>query len=39
MPDIAIWVPAWVSMGRKMTEENARRVHTKAIESFLERTG
>lgn len=38
MPDIAIWVPAWVAMGRFMTEEGARSAHTKAIESFLDRT-
>ena len=38
LPDIAIWVPAWVAMGRFMTEEGARGTHTKAIESFLDRT-
>jgi len=38
MPDIAVWVPAWVAMGRTMTEESARSAHTRAIERFLERT-
>jgi len=38
MPDIAIWIPAWVAMGRPITEQSARAAHTKAIESFLERT-
>ena len=38
MPDIAAWVPAWVAMGRTMTEEGARSAHTKAIETFLEKT-
>ena len=38
MPDIAVWIPAWVAMGRVMTEESARNTHTRAIEMFLERT-
>jgi aminoglycoside phosphotransferase (APT) family kinase protein len=39
MPDIAIWVPAWVGMGRRVTEEGARSTHTEAIEAFLTRAG
>lgn len=35
MPDIATWVPSWVSMGRSITEDQARAQHTRAIESFL----
>ncbi|MFQ5523665.1 MAG: phosphotransferase family protein [Acidimicrobiia bacterium] len=38
MPDIAIWVPAWVAMGRSITAERARAIHTETIEAFLERT-
>ena len=38
MPDIAIWVPAWVAMGRDMTEERARTRYTEVLETFLERT-
>jgi aminoglycoside phosphotransferase (APT) family kinase protein len=38
MPDIAVWVPAWVSMGRKMTEDGARQRYTTVLEEFLERT-
>ena len=38
MPDIATWVPAWVAMGRTLTEAQARRRHTDAIEAFLART-
>ncbi len=38
MPDIAIWVPAWVSMGRQITEDQARRRYTEVLEDFLERT-
>jgi len=38
MPDIAVWVPAWVAMGRNITDVGAREVHTRVIESFLERT-
>lgn len=38
MPDIAIWVPAWVAMGRDMTEERARARYTEVLETFLERT-
>lgn len=38
MPDIGVWVPAWVSMGRNVTEDKARAVHTRVIEEFLERT-
>lgn len=39
MPDIGQWVPAWVSMGRDMTEEKARARFTAVLEDFLERTG
>jgi aminoglycoside phosphotransferase (APT) family kinase protein len=39
MPDIAQWVPAWVSMGRDITEEKARARYTEVLEDFLERTG
>ena len=38
MPDIAQWVPTWVAMGRTMTNEDARKVYTTVIESFLDRT-
>ena len=38
MPDIAVWVPAWVAMGRNITDVGAREVHTTVIESFLDRT-
>jgi aminoglycoside phosphotransferase (APT) family kinase protein len=37
MPDIAGWVPAWLAMGRNVTEEGARGQHTRVIEEFLER--
>jgi aminoglycoside phosphotransferase (APT) family kinase protein len=39
MPDIAAWVPVWVTMGRQMTDERARAEHTRVIEEFLDRTG
>jgi len=39
MPDIGIWVPGWVAMGRDITEERARSEHTRVIEDFLDRTG
>lgn len=39
MPDIAQWVPSWVSMGRDITEERARARFTEVLEDFLERTG
>lgn len=39
MPDIAIWVPAWVSMGRSITEDGARQRYTTVLEGFLARTG
>ncbi len=38
MPDIAMWVPAWVAMGRDMTDERARTRYTEVLEAFLERT-
>jgi aminoglycoside phosphotransferase (APT) family kinase protein len=38
MPDIAKWVPTWVSMGREINEDQARAAHTKVIEDFLRRT-
>ncbi len=38
MPDIAAWVPAWVAMGRKITEDKARARYTEVLEGFLERT-
>lgn len=38
MPDIAIWVPTWVAMGRDMTEDRARARYTEVLEEFLERT-
>lgn len=38
MPDIGVWVPAWVSMGRKITEDAARQQHSRVMEDFLERT-
>ena len=38
MPDIAVWVPAWVAMGRNITDVDAREVHTSVIQSFLDRT-
>ena len=38
MPDIAVWVPSWVAMGRSITAERARAIHTETIEAFLERT-
>lgn len=38
MPDIAQWVPAWVGMGRSITDEQARARYTKVLEDFLERT-
>lgn len=39
MPDIARWVPAWVAMGRDITEEKARARYTEVLEDFLTRTG
>ncbi|MEA1902718.1 MAG: phosphotransferase [Actinomycetota bacterium] len=39
MPDIAIWVPAWVAMGRKISEAGARERFTSVLEEFLGRTG
>ena len=39
MPDIARWVPCWVSMGRNVTEDEARRRYTTVLEEFLARTG
>lgn len=39
MPDIAQWVPVWVSMGRNVTEEKARARFTEVLEDFLTRTG
>jgi aminoglycoside phosphotransferase (APT) family kinase protein len=38
MPDIAQWVPAWVAMGRDMTEDKARAGYTQVLENFLDRT-
>lgn len=38
MPDIAQWVPAWVSMGRSITDDQARDRYTRVLEDFLERT-
>ena len=38
MPDIAVWVPSWVAMGRNITDVGAREGHTRVIESFLDRT-
>ncbi len=38
MPDIAQWVPAWVSMGRNISEDKARARYTEVLEDFLERT-
>lgn len=39
MPDIARWVPAWVSMGRRIDEDKARARYTEVLEDFLQRTG
>jgi aminoglycoside phosphotransferase (APT) family kinase protein len=39
MPDIAKWVPAWVAMGRDITEEKARARYTEVLQEFLDRTG
>jgi aminoglycoside phosphotransferase (APT) family kinase protein len=39
MPDIAQWVPAWESMGRTISEDQARKRYTEVLENFLERTG
>lgn len=39
MPDIAQWVPAWVGMGRDISEDQARKRYTQVLEDFLERTG
>lgn len=39
MPDIAQWVPSWVSMGRDISEDRARSRFTEVLEDFLERTG
>ncbi len=36
MPDIGRWVPAWNSMGRPITEDQARLRHTQLIERFLD---
>jgi hypothetical protein len=38
MPDIAIWVPAWASMGRQITKDQARQRYTEVLEDFLART-
>lgn len=38
MPDIAEWVPAWVAMGRDISEDRARERYTQVLEEFLERT-
>ncbi len=38
MPDIAQWVPAWVAMGKPMTDERAREQYTTVLSEFLERT-
>ncbi len=38
MPDIAKWVPAWVAMGRNITEDKARTRYTEVLESFLQRS-
>lgn len=38
MPDIAIWVPSWVSMGREITADKARARYIEVLEDFLERT-
>ncbi|HEU4318578.1 MAG TPA: phosphotransferase [Acidimicrobiia bacterium] len=38
MPDIAMWVPAWRSMGRDIDPEHARARYTEVLEDFLERT-
>jgi aminoglycoside phosphotransferase (APT) family kinase protein len=39
MPDIAEWVPAWVAMGRTISEDQARQKYTEVLEDFLTRTG
>jgi aminoglycoside phosphotransferase (APT) family kinase protein len=39
MPDIAEWVPAWVAMGRTISEDQAREKYTEVLEDFLTRTG
>ena len=38
MPDISLWVPAWKSMGRDISPEQARARYTEVLEDFLERT-
>jgi aminoglycoside phosphotransferase (APT) family kinase protein len=38
-PDIAEWVPAWVALGRDISEEKARARYTEVLEDFLARTG
>jgi aminoglycoside phosphotransferase (APT) family kinase protein len=38
MPDIAIWVPAWVAMGKETDASKARARYTQVLEDFLERT-
>ena len=38
MPDIGIWVPAWLAMGRDISVEKARARYTEVLEDFLERT-
>jgi len=39
MPDIGMWVPAWNSFGRPITEEQARNRYNEVLEDFLSRTG
>jgi aminoglycoside phosphotransferase (APT) family kinase protein len=39
MPDIAIWVPGWVAMGRQITKDQARQRYNEVLEDFLARTG
>ena len=38
MPDIGEWVPAWESMGRSLTPEQARERFDDVLAGFLERT-
>ena len=38
MPDIARWVPAWVAMGRQISEDQARARYTEVLEDFLHRS-
>lgn len=35
MPDIARWVPSWRTMGRSISEDQARERHSELIEEFL----